>query len=150
MLLAIQLFLLIGLGLEFGGIDNETFVGAFADEAAFVISFDRENQTTAVDEGELTVAPYLHSYRCGSAMGNVNESTYGALTLVEVGEDAFEAGLFNKSYHHGGSEDFDETAADASCGEFGGDDAFEVVFYTGLNHRELGVDLMFCMFELLN
>ena len=120
----------LGVGLEFGIVNNETLMLPFADEAAGVVGFDIENEPTAVHLNQFAVAPHLHADGGGGAMRHIDMCAHGALPFGEEGSDAFGTGLFHQGYHHGGGKHLCQTAAHAVGGHLVGDGLSQLVFYS--------------------
>lgn len=114
---------------------DEALMCAFADEATFIIGGYPEDKPPAVDLHELAFAPHLHPYGGCLRVGDVHMRPYGILTWFEVGENAFQAGLFHKADHRDGRKYGNIPAAEALgtvilCG-----DGLQTVLNSSFNHK---------------
>ena len=106
----------VNFSLEAGFVDDEAFVSAFADEAAFVVSGYLEDESAAVYFYEFTFTPYFHADGGCSAVGNVYKGADSSVTFIKVGFDSLSTCLFHQRNHHRGRIDLNKSAADlCSC-----------------------------------
>ena len=128
-----------GLGLldETVGIDDESLVGAFSDEAGVIAYRHAKDQPATVNLYEFGIAPYTHPDGCGGQMSDIYKRSDSRLPLVKIWLDAAAAGLFDQRDHHRSRKYGNGSAADALGSQFGGDSHLFPALDSNFHKRKL-------------
>ncbi|VTR68642.1 hypothetical protein DESC_720020 [Desulfosarcina cetonica] len=93
------------IGVEFGLVDDEAFMGSLADQAGIIMSVDGKDQTASVHLHQFHVNPHLEAHRRGGHMTDVDMGSHGLLGgAVKVGAKGLNAGPFEQADHETGGQ----------------------------------------------
>lgn len=133
---------------EFFAVDDETLVGAFADELFFVPGLDGEDEAAAVYFYQLGLGADGHADGRRGEVGYVELRADGVRALVQIGLHEGERGVFHKSHELGRAEHVEPAGAERLRGVLKRDGAACAALYSGFqSHAVPPLDMFSAVYE---